>query len=107
MRRQLGLKVFYNGVQEGKMMTKLSAIVFNAFVKLIVCLMLFWLSGCCDWLTCQQTGETLAEGRRRHCRNLAVNQENLMGDIDRTMLFDRPSQGAPLRIPAPVEPQGK
>ncbi len=90
-------------------MTKLSAIVFNAFVKLIVCLMLFWLSGCCscDWLTCQQPGETLAEGQRRHCRNLAVNQENLMGDIDRAFLADKPSQAAPLRIPAPVEPQDK
>jgi len=87
-------------------MTKRSAIVFNAFAKLIVCIMLLWLAGCKP-ANFAQSGETVAEGGRRHTRNLRVNQEGLSGDIDRTLLFDKPSQGTPLRIPTPVEPQGK
>jgi len=88
------------------MMTKRSAIVFNAFANLIVCIMLLWLAGCKP-AHFAQPGETAAEGNRRHLRNLSVNQQGLSGDIDRTLLFDKPSQASPLRIPAPVEPQGK
>jgi hypothetical protein len=88
------------------MMIKRSAIVFNAFAKLIVCIMLLWLAGCKP-ANFAQSGETVAEGSRRHTRNLRVNQESLSGDIDRAMLFDKPIQAVPLRIPAPVEPQSK
>jgi len=72
--------------------------------------MLLWLSGCfsnCKWGTCSQPGETVAEGQRRHCRNLYINQQNLNADIDRALLSDKPSQAAPMRLPPPVEPQGK
>jgi hypothetical protein len=51
---------------------------------------------CCG---CTQPGETEAEGNRRHLRNLRVNQQLLMEDIDRTMMFDRPSKLTDKRIP--------
>ena len=64
--------------------------------------MLLWVSGCkCPFWA--QSGETAAEGDRRHTRNLKVNQESLSGDIDRALLFDKPSKATDIRIPAPTE----
>ncbi len=48
---------------------------------------------------CNQHGETLAEGKRRHQRNLKVNQESLSQDIDAFMLYDKPSGLSYLRLP--------
>jgi hypothetical protein len=61
---------------------------------LILCFMAFWLTGCLE-----QQGETLAEGQRRHARTLRVNQQELMGDIDKVLLMDRPSKLTDKRIP--------
>jgi hypothetical protein len=47
----------------------------------------------------QQPGETLAEGHRRHKRNLRINQQEMMADIDRVLLLDRPSRLSDKRIP--------
>jgi len=52
--------------------------------------------GCSSY---EQAGETAAEGRRRHQRNARINQQEMMADIDRFMLFDRPSRLTDKRIP--------
>ena len=46
-----------------------------------------------------QPGETTAEGGRRHERVLRLNQQEMMADIDRILLLDRPSELTDLRIP--------
>jgi hypothetical protein len=47
----------------------------------------------------EQPGETAAEGRRRHLRNERINRQELMADIDKAMLYDRPSRLTDKRIP--------
>ncbi len=42
--------------------------------------------------SCEQPGEPMAEGHRRHLHNLSVNQQNLNADIDRLLLNDKPSK---------------
>jgi len=52
--------------------------------------------GCSSY---EQPGETAAEGRRRHLRNERINQGELMADIDKFMLTDKPSKLSDKRIP--------
>lgn len=54
------------------------------------------LCGCSSY---EQPGETAAEGSRRHQRVLRINQQEMMKDIDRTLLLDQPSKLTDLRIP--------
>lgn len=56
--------------------------------------MAFWLTGCLE-----QLGETSAEGKRRHARILRVNRQELMGDIDKVLMMDKPSKLSERRIP--------
>ena len=67
--------------------------------KLLVCMILGVVM--CSLLVsgCAQLGETEAEGRRRHVRTARINQEALMGDMDRAALSDKPSKLTPHRIP--------
>jgi hypothetical protein len=46
-----------------------------------------------------QPGKTPAEVNRDHARMLRVNQQELMADIDRTMLWDKPSKLTDKRLP--------
>ena len=46
-----------------------------------------------------QPGETAAEGRRRHDRVARINQQELMADIDKTMMLDKPSSLTEKKIP--------
>jgi hypothetical protein len=46
-----------------------------------------------------QTGETAAEGHRRHLRVARINQQELMSDIDKALLLDKPSKLTDKRIP--------
>ena len=46
-----------------------------------------------------QPGETAAEGRRRHDRVARINQQEMMADIDKTLLLDEPSKLTDKRIP--------
>jgi len=48
---------------------------------------------------CRQQGETLAEGHRRHIRNLSINNQQMMKDMDSVFLFDEPSRLTDKRIP--------
>ena len=47
----------------------------------------------------KQMGETVAEGHRRHRRNLRLNQQEMMEDIDMFLLLDEPSRLTDNRIP--------
>ena len=46
-----------------------------------------------------QPGETAAEGRRRHERVARINQQEMMQDIDKALMLDRPSRLTDKRIP--------
>ena len=46
-----------------------------------------------------QLGETVAQGRRRHRRVLRINRQEMMADIDRFLLLDKPSRLTDKRIP--------
>ena len=50
----------------------------------------------CAW---DQLGETTAEGHRRHRRVLRINRQEMMSDIDRALLLDKPSKLTDKRIP--------
>ena len=61
---------------------------------LILCFMAFLLTGCLE-----QLGETSAEGRKRHTRAARTNQQELMGDIDKVLMMDKPSKLSDRRVP--------
>jgi hypothetical protein len=65
-------------------------------LAVLLCTAIFWLGGC------EQPGETAAKGHRRHLRNLSINQQNMTTDIDRALLFDKPSTLTDKRIPPGV-----
>jgi hypothetical protein len=46
-----------------------------------------------------QLGETTAEGHQRHKRVLRLNRQEMMADIDRVFLLDKPSRLTDKRIP--------
>jgi len=46
-----------------------------------------------------QPGETTAEGHRRHQRNLRINKQQMMADLDTLLLLDKPSRLTDKRIP--------
>jgi hypothetical protein len=48
---------------------------------------------------CSQLGETEAQGDQRHLRNLRINQQELIEDIDKTLLYDEPSRLTEKRVP--------
>lgn len=68
---------------------KMVLAVFLWMFVLLIC-------GCSSY---EQPGETAAEGRRRHDRVARVNQQELMADIDKVLLLDRPSRLTDKRIP--------
>ena len=56
---------------------------------------MFFCSGC----YVNQPGETVAEGHRRHIRNVRIENQQMMADIDKVLLTDEPSRLSPNRIP--------
>jgi hypothetical protein len=62
-------------------------------LAVLLCTAIFWLGGC------EQPGETAAKGHQRHLRNLSINQQNMTADLDRALLFDKPSTLTDKRTP--------
>jgi len=60
---------------------------------LALCAFVFCLTGC------SHPGQTNAEVHRQHIRNTRINQQEMMEDIDKVMLFDKPSKLTDKRIP--------
>ncbi len=63
-----------------------------------------WFAGCrctppMGGKGCAQLGETEAEGNRRHIRNARINHEQMIQDIDKFFLLDKPSTLNELTIP--------
>ncbi len=56
--------------------------------------MALWLCGCSF-----SPGETRAESSRRHKRVLRLNSQELLADIDTTLMLDRPSGLTDRRLP--------
>lgn len=71
-------------------------IIVFAVVGIALCALVFLPFGCG---LIARPGETVAEGNRRHLRNLYVNQQLLVEDIDRAIGADKPSKLTDRRIP--------
>jgi hypothetical protein len=67
-----------------------------ALLCVLLCALALWLGGCNEPFA--QPGETTAEGHRRHLRNLSINQQYLMHDIDRVIMFEEPSKLTDRRV---------
>ena len=76
-------------------MKKAYFFVCKVILLVYFCALVFLPFGCSS----QQPGETVAEGQRRHQRNLRINQQEMMSDIDRFLLLDRPSRLTDKRVP--------
>ena len=61
-------------------------------LAVLLCAIVVLLTGC------QQSGETLDKGHRRHQRIMTLNQESLSGDIERAFLMDKPSKLTPMKL---------
>jgi len=81
------------GLKEGMMMKSVS--IFKVIVSIILCVFVFLPLGCGSW----QTGETAAESKRRHKRVLRINRQEMMADVDKVLLLDKPSKLTDKRIP--------
>lgn len=76
-------------------MKKAHFFICKVILLVFLCTLVFLSFGC----SFEQPGETVAEGQRRHQRNLRINQQGLMRDIDRVMLLDNPSRLTDRRVP--------
>ncbi len=70
-----------------------NASVCKGILVIVYCSLVFLLC------SCAQSGETAAEGHRRHLRNVRINQQELMQDIDKALLIDKPSKLTDKRMP--------
>jgi hypothetical protein len=70
--------------------------LYKVILAVFLWVLVFLPCGCQSY---EQPGETAAEGRRRHLRNERINRQQMMADIDKVMLFDRPSRLTDKRIP--------
>jgi hypothetical protein len=69
-----------------------------AVILLVVMLLsLVVLSTGCGFFN--QPGKTAAEVNRDHVRTLRVNQQELISDVDKTLLLDKPSKLTERRLP--------
>ena len=61
---------------------------YTALFGVVLCVLMVLSFGC----TTAQPGETEAEGRRRHLRNNDICHVEMIQDIDRALLWDKPSK---------------
>lgn len=76
-------------------MKSVSVLVCKVMLAVILCALVVLPLGCAT----DQLGETAAEGHRRHKRNLRINRQEMMADMDSFMLLDEPSRLTDKRIP--------
>jgi hypothetical protein len=76
-------------------MRSVSSILRKISLIIMFCACVFVLSSCSS----EQLGETAAEGNRRHIRNLRINNDEMMSDLDSFFLLDKPSRLSDKRIP--------
>ena len=76
-------------------MRSFSSILHKISLAIILCALIYVLSGC----TFSQLGETRAEGHRRHVRNLRIDNQEMNSDIDKFLLLEKPSRLSDKRIP--------
>ena len=77
-------------------MKSVSVSVCKVILAVALLVLVFLPLGCSS---VNQPGETAAEGRRRHDRIARINQQEMMADIDKTLLLDKPSKLTDKRIP--------
>jgi len=77
------------------MMKSFAGLTTKLILALFLWILVFLPYGC----SFSQPGETAAEGRRRHDRVTRINQQEMMADIDRVLMLDRPSRLTDKRIP--------
>ena len=77
------------------MMRSVSVSVCKVILSVILWALVFVPFGCGSW----QMGETAAESKRRHKRVLRINRQEMMADIDKVLLLDKPSKLTDKRIP--------
>ena len=76
-------------------MKSVSISVCKVILAVALLILVFMPLGCSS----SQPGETAAEGRRRHDRIARINRQEMMQDIDKTLLLDEPSKLTDKRIP--------
>ena len=76
-------------------MKSVSSFLTKILLILIFCALVFLPMGCAS----EQMGETAAQGERRHERNLRLNHQGMMADIDKFFLLDKPSRLTDKRLP--------
>jgi len=81
--------------KEENMMKNASVFVCKVILAVLLSVLVFLPYGC----SFQQPGETFAEGQRRHKRVLRINNQEMMEDIDKVLMLDRPSRLTDKRIP--------
>ena len=75
-------------------MKSVSVSVCKVILVVALLALVFMTFGC----SISQPGETAAEGHRRHQRVVRINQQELMADIDKALLIDKPSKLTDKRI---------
>ncbi len=68
----------------------------KVILVVVLCVLFLVPLGCKSY---DQLGETAAEGHRRHKRALRINRQEMMADLDMSMLLDKPSKLTDKRIP--------
>ncbi len=76
-------------------MKSVSSFLCKTLLVVLFCALIFILTGC----STDQMGETSLEGNIRHRRNLRLDNQQLLTDIDKFLLLDEPSRLSERRIP--------
>ena len=76
-------------------MKSVSVSVCKVILVVALLVLVFMPFGCSSF---SQPGETAAEGHRRHHRVARINQQEMIADIDKVLLLDKPSKLTDRRI---------